>query len=429
MKKRERRDKLNWLSLGFSLASVHYGLGFLLGTGEAIVTKGSLGIIYPLSCSLGLLSLTLIAPFYLKKKEPIWILMGNKYGELTGKLVGFLSGFWMVGVVASQILGGAWALSVFGFNYQFSLILIALLIFILSTLNIERLSKAFFFLLLSSSFILLLVLFEVGIGWFPKSVVAFTTAWKNITPSDMFGTIAATVIVTFLGMDFHQFVVKSLDKKNSWQGCLFGSVILLILSFLLLSIVNGAIDSRLISGLQDPKQVVPVILANFGKKNLPFLSVFFSLPLVLVSIGSGSAVAKIVSKTFDDLNIFPKISKAFLNTKLITVIIALLVSLSGSSIIGLIVSFYAVYASSIIIPFIAYVVQENNNRFVLPHAYMINSIALGTISSVVILLLPFSIFPFDRSTSIILFGIIGSLTGLVVSLIFDKFLIILKNIR
>src|SRR3989338_3802748 len=129
-------NKLNWISIGIGLMTVHYGLGFLLGSGEAIYTQGPKGILYAVAAALGVFSLIFIAPFYLKEKYPIWDLMGEKYGWALRRPVTFLSGFWMVGVVAAQILGGAWALSLFGVNKFISMIIISLLIFILSVIDI-----------------------------------------------------------------------------------------------------------------------------------------------------------------------------------------------------------------------------------------------------------------------------------------------------
>src|SRR3989338_9598146 len=106
-------NKLNWISIGIGLMTVHYGLGFLLGSGEAIYTQGPKGILYGVAAAAGVFSLIFIAPFYLKEKYPIWDLMGEKYGGTVRRLVAFLSGFWVGGGVAAQKLGGGLAPSFF----------------------------------------------------------------------------------------------------------------------------------------------------------------------------------------------------------------------------------------------------------------------------------------------------------------------------
>ena len=38
--------KLNFWQIAVSLVSIHYGLGFLIGSGEAIYDKGAIGLLY-----------------------------------------------------------------------------------------------------------------------------------------------------------------------------------------------------------------------------------------------------------------------------------------------------------------------------------------------------------------------------------------------
>src|SRR3989344_5417262 len=142
----ERR--LNSWQIAISLVSIHYGLGFLIGSGEAIYNKGSIGLLYAFSSALGLLSLTFIAPFYWENIKPIWALMGSKYGEIVEKMVATLSSLWMLGIVASQILGGASALTIFGINKYLAMVIITALIGLLSLFDLSKLSKIFLYMLL-----------------------------------------------------------------------------------------------------------------------------------------------------------------------------------------------------------------------------------------------------------------------------------------
>ncbi|MBI5358190.1 hypothetical protein HZB69_01000 [Candidatus Amesbacteria bacterium] len=343
--------KLNWVSIGISLATIHYGLGFLVGSGEAIYTQGTKGILYALASAVGLFSLILIAPFYLKKKYPIWDLMGNQYGTTVRRFVASLSGVWMVGVVASQILGGSWALSLFKINNYVSMIIISTLIFFLSMVNISKLSKIFFYMLMFSSLTLLIILFRIGVHWIPISIKSLFDSVPFFTFSDFIGIFLTTILVTFIGMDFHQFLVKAKDKENVVSGAIFGGGILIVLSILLLSVVSGSINTGLVANMSDAKQTVPSILLNFGNASIPFLGVLFSLPLVFVSIGSGSGVTRVVARTISDLDISNKIK---VNKHFLTVAVAFLISLSGKSIINLIVSFYAIYVASVFIPFLLF---------------------------------------------------------------------------
>lgn len=402
---------MNWLSIGFSLASIHYGLGFLVGSGEAIYQFGAIGILYAISSALGLFSLTLISKFYLKKQKPIWDLLGDSYGTFVKKDVSFLSGIWMVGVVASQILGGAWALSIFGFNRYLSIAVISILIFLLSALNIGKLSNIFKYMLFFSSAVLLVILIKVGAGQIPLSITELYNSFSNITFYDIVGTILSTVLVTFIGMDFHQFIVKAKNAKNAVVGSLFGFTILLILSITLLALVQGGLTTNLIIGITDPKQVIPTMLYNFGKNIHPLLGFLFSLPIVFVSIGSGSGVTKVVTKNLISLSA-ETISEKF--ARIVIILVSILIALIGNSIINLIVSFYSIYVGSVIIPFILYLVIGNKKNNTYYKSLIRLSLIFGTLCSTITFIFYFvQLTPITEhlSTFILIFGIAGSLIG------------------
>lgn len=412
-------NKLNWVSIGIGLATIHYGLGFLLGSGEAIYTQGPKGILYAVAAALGVFSLIFIAPFYLKEKYPIWDLMGKKYGKTVRHLIAFLSGFWMIGVIASQILSGAWALSLFGVNKLTSMTIISLLIFVLSVIDIGKLSKIFFYMLMFSSVTLLFVLFYIGVRWIPESINSLFNSIKFITLNDLVGVIATTILVTFIGMDFHQFLVKAKDVDNAVKGATLGSVILLVLSILLLSVVNGSIKTGLIGSIADAKQTVPSILFNYGNMTAPFLGIVFLFSLVFVAAGSGSGVARMVAKTISDLDFLKKIK---MDNRLLTVLIAFLVSLTGSSIINLIVAFYAIYVASVFIPFMLFLLDRSRSLH-FPKSAVRNSIVGGLTGSMFVFLnrfIPGSFLANNQATYIMIVGFLCSAAMFIISKIFTN---------
>ena len=74
--------RLDTLSLTAMLVSAHYGLGFLLGTGEKTFTLGFAGSLYAFCLGLGTLALLALAKFYWEEVEQIWTLLGDRYGRL-----------------------------------------------------------------------------------------------------------------------------------------------------------------------------------------------------------------------------------------------------------------------------------------------------------------------------------------------------------
>src|SRR5687768_530254 len=105
------------------LVSLHYGMGFILGTGEQTYLHGASGAVYPLAAGAGLLGISIFARFYWHEQKPIWDILGNHYGESVRHLTNFLSWVWMIGVMAGQIVGAGYALSVLGVPAHIAIVL------------------------------------------------------------------------------------------------------------------------------------------------------------------------------------------------------------------------------------------------------------------------------------------------------------------
>jgi SSS family solute:Na+ symporter len=104
--------KLDAFSLAALLVSAHYGLGFLFGTAEKALTLGIAGSLYAVSISVGMIATLGLAKFYWTEVEPIWTLLGNRYGNLAKILVGGLIWSSLIGIEAVQIISGAFILKV-----------------------------------------------------------------------------------------------------------------------------------------------------------------------------------------------------------------------------------------------------------------------------------------------------------------------------
>jgi SSS family solute:Na+ symporter len=249
------------------LASVHYGIGFILGTGEKAHILGAAGSLYAVSCGLGLVALALLAGFYWQKREPLWTLLGHRYGRGTRRLVLFLSWAWMVGVVASQLLGGAYIVTTLRFNPSAVLLLLALVIMLASSLPVERAARLFQVLIGGSSLALLYALTLVGGPQeYVQSVLDFGPALCDVGWSEVISTVVATVLITLLGMDFHQFVVQTRSVREARLASVLAGIGLLLLAFLPSSVVIGASRLGVIPATIDGKQTVPAVLLWVGQK-------------------------------------------------------------------------------------------------------------------------------------------------------------------
>lgn len=394
-----------------------------MGSGEAIFNQGSKGIIYALSSALGLFSLILISPFYWKQKLAIWKLLRKAYGEKVEKITAFLSVIWMLGAIATQIIGGGAALNILGVNLYCAMIIISILIILLSMQTIEKISKIFTLMLIGSTIILIYILYKNGLHWISLSLSDFLSNKTSIAPMDISGIVIPTVLITFLGMDFHQFIVKAKTKRDAIIGAFGGGVILLFLSILILGIVYSSIKLGLVGNITDAKQTLPMILYAFGGKYSKFIGVLMFLPLIVVSVGSGSGVNKIVASTIKDLAILPShLNKSALLVT-ISVIFSFLVALTGNAIVKLVVSFYAIYIGAMFIPFVFYLLSKRFNNIQTSSNTFMNSLIIGTISSLLTLVLGFlNISPFSENPSsyIALFGFLGTFSVLTISITLQK---------
>ncbi len=144
------------------------------------------------------------------------------------------------------------------------------------------------------------------------------------------------------------------------------------------------------------------------------MGIIFSLPLVFVAAGSGSGVARIVTKTISDLGFSNKIK---IDNRLLTVLMAFLVSLTGSSIINLIVAFYAIYVASVFIPFMLFLLDRSQSLN-FPKSAIRNSIIGGLTGSILVFInrfIPGSFLANNQATYIMMAGFSFSIMAYIIS--------------
>ena len=272
-------------------------------------------------------------------------------------------------------------------------------------------------MLLFSSLMLLGIFLSNGYQWFFISVAGFAREAVRVSFLDFVGIVLTTVLITFIGMDFHQFLVQAKTKRDASTGALLGFILLAILSFMLLATVESSIKFGFIQNIQDSKQVIPLILLKFGQKYFYLLGFVTFLPVIFVSIGSGSGVTKILNSSITCLKILPqKISEKWVSFGIC--IAAFIIALTGRSIIELIVSFYAIYIGGVFIPFLAYVSCLRFKRLVFTAIDIKMSMMAGVIFSLVTFL--YTLQPqFENfgheSAYLLLSGLLGSFLVLVFS--------------
>ncbi|HBB31322.1 MAG TPA: hypothetical protein DDZ80_28700 [Cyanobacteria bacterium UBA8803] len=416
--------KLDALSVAALLVSVHYGLGFLLGTGEQAFTLGVAGSLYAVSTSLGLLAILVLVKFYWKEVEPIWTLLGDCYGGFVKIVVGFLSWAWMIGVVASQILGGAFIVKILGLPLLPSMVTLTMAIALLSLVPVEQVSKLFQGLLVLSSLALLYSLWAVkGVPNYFHSLLEFVPALTQVNPPQLAGIPLTTIALTAIGMDFQQFIVQAKDMRSAYQGCLLAALILLLLAFLPSSVVVAAQDSGILPASIEAKQAIPYILLWIGGGAAQPVGILLIASLLVTALGSGGGVLRVMNQTLFDLNLLAPSRRNQILLTVFNTFLVLAIALTGTSIIELIVSFYAIYVAGVLVPFLGYLLDQKGGYHFSASTISL-SLVCGSLSAVAVLvathILPATSLLGDAALSILAIGIVFSSIGLLIGKVLER---------
>lgn len=419
---RENR-KLDAFSLAALLVSAHYGLGFLLGTAEKSQTLGLAGSLYAVSISVGTIAALALAKFYWTEVEPIWTLLGNRYGNLIKILVGLLIWSSLIGIEAVQMISGAFILKVLGAPVLPSLVSLAVLFTIVSLLPVDKASGIFQGLLLLNFLALLYGLWVLqGLPDYLRSPLEFIPSLEQVSPPNLIGISLSTIPLVLIDMKCQQFIVQARDLRSVYQGSVLAAIVLLWLALLPSSVVMAAQHAGILPAGIDGKEIMPFILLWIGGGIDQPLGIVLMLSLLVPALGVGSSVLRVQNKTVLDFGILPVSNRNRLLVAVANALFALAVALkSGGSLIGLIVSFYAVYLAAVFVPFFAYLLaQSGGYRF--SEASVRLSLIMSSLSASGALILKFinpKIAVFGRVELIIMamgvgFGVLGLLVGLAI---------------
>lgn len=373
-------------SVGVSLATIHYGMGFILGTSEKSFIYGPAGSLYPVSAGLGLVAIMVFAHIYWKEQHPIWTLLGEQYGDSIKRMVGILSVTWMIGAIVSQILGAAFIMKGVGVSKNVSMVAIACLIIGFSIIRIERFAALFKLLLGISSLAFIYTIWKLGgFHLYMTMVSQMIPSLSHVGVGEVLGISLNTIVLTSIGMDFHQFVVRAKNVKTAYTGCIFGASILLFMAFLPTAVVVGAKESQILPLAIDGKESIPLVFLWIGENTHEWIGFFLAGSLLIAAVGSGSCLNRISITTIAD---FLAIKKTRTNEMVISVVTGALcffIAFTAETIVGLIVSFYAIYVSGVLVPFLMYIVQKKGMFMVTCKSIYVSLLA-GGLSSLGVLI-------------------------------------------
>ncbi len=416
--------KLGTFSLAALLVSAHYGLGFLLGTGEKALTLGVAGSLYAVSLGLGTIALLLLAKFYWNEVEQIWTLLGNRYGNQVKILLGLMSWSSLIGIESVQIIAGAFILKVLGIPVLPSMVFLTILFAIVSLLPVEKASRIFQGLLLFNIMALLYGLWVLqGLPDYLRSPLEFIPSLQQVNTPNIIGISVSTILLVMIDMKYQQFVVQAKDVRSLYQGCVLAAILLLLLAFLPSSVVVVAKNAGILPAGIDGKETIPYILSWIGGGSNQPIGMILIAALIVPALGVGSSVLRMQNKTVFDLGIVPTSTKNRLLVGVMNASLGLAVALKGGSIINLIVLFYSAYVSAALVPFVAYILLEVGvytfSGFSVRSSLMVGSIAaLGML--ILILIMPDFVFLGSAELTLMIIGIGFGSVGLLAGQIIEK---------
>ncbi len=387
---RSENRRLNAFSLAALLVSAHYGLGFLLGTAEKSLTLSTAGSLYAVSLGLGTIALLGLAKFYWTQVDQIWTLLGSRYGSQVKILVGLMSWSAVIGIEAVQMISGAFILKVLGAPVLPSMVVLAILFTIISLLPVDKASLICQGLLFLNLLAMLYGLWVLhAIPNYLRSPLEFIPSIALVSPPQLVGTSLSTILLVLIDMKCQQFLVQAKDVRSLYQGCLLAAFLLLVLALLPSSVVVAALEAGILPTGIDGKETLPFILSWIGGGTDKPLGIVLIMSLLVPALGVGSSLLRVQTKAVLDLNIVPASNS---NRRLVAAVNALLslaVALKGGgSLINLIVSSYAVYVSTVLVPFIAYLLAHTGS-YTFSGASVKLSLIMSSISAASVLILTF----------------------------------------
>jgi len=419
---RSENRRLDALSLAALLVSAHYGLGFILGTAEKSLTLGIAGSLYAVCLGLGTIVLLGLAKFYWTQVEQIWTLLGNRYGSQVKILIGLMSWSSLIGIEAVQMISGAFILKVLGAPVLPSMVVLAILFMVVSLLPVEKVSWIFRGLLILNLLALFYGLWVLhGVPAYLRSPLEFIPSLALISPLKLVGISLCTILLVLIDMKYQQFVVQAKDVRSLYQGCLLAAILLLLLAFLPSSVVVAAQEAGILPTGIDGKETLPFILSWIGGGTDKPLGIVLILCLLVPALGVGSSVLRVQNKTVLDFKILPASNSNRLLVAFVNALLSLAVALKGGSIINLIVSFYAVYVASVLVPFVAYLLAHTG-AYAFSGASVRLSLIMSSMSASSVLILTlinpdaaiFGSIELNIMAMGIGFGVLGLLSGQVI---------------
>lgn len=288
---------LGSLQVAALLVSASYGIGFLFGSGELALSHGMAGSIYGVATGFGMLVLAAFARQLWATGLPVWDLFGRAYGKQLQGVVAFLSLIWMSGVLAAQIQGGVAVLELLGLEQTHSYLVILLLIYGASRLDLRFASALFAMCLLASAAVLVYALVVAkGMGVYLQAIPAFSEDLSTFSASRVVAISLAVGLLVCTGADYQQFVLAARSPWAAAGGCVLAGLLIFVIAFLPSAVVVAMQGGGMLGDLADSKQVVPWVLGQVAGSVGQGADKLMLIALSVAALGAGAAILRAMTE-------------------------------------------------------------------------------------------------------------------------------------
>lgn len=288
---------LGTLQVAALLVSASYGIGFLFGSGELALSHGMAGSIYGVATGFGMLVLAVFARQLWATGLPVWDLFGRAYGKQLQGVVALLSLIWMSGVLAAQIQGGVAVLELLGLEQTHSHLVILLLIYGASRLDLRFASALFAMCLLASAAVLVYALVVAkGMGVYLQAIPAFSEDLSTFSASRVVAISLAVGLLVCTGADYQQFVLAARSPWAAVGGCVLAGLLLFVIAFLPSAVVVAMQGGGMLGDLADAKQVVPWVLGQVAGSVGQGADKLMLVALSVAALGAGAAILRAMTE-------------------------------------------------------------------------------------------------------------------------------------
>ncbi len=348
------------LMVGCSFMASHFGGGFVVGGAEKGAQVGLGGAWFGIACALSyFVFLILVRRVYRLKQISIPDFLEYSYGDKVTR-VGFsiINIFACIGIIGGQIMAGQRILQAVGLEPIVGSVVSMLIVVGYSTLSglWGVLATDVIQIIIGTIGIviaLISLMADKGLAFLASSLPATNFDFIPFTPCEFTMIVVPTVLYGFLSQPSFQRVHSCKDEATAWKSTLYAAILLIPISFIppLIGMYGTAMFPGVPDGVVFIKIIVEVLNPVFG--GLVIAAVFAALMstadtllLAITAHGVHDIYRKVLNPQASEKTLM---QASYLLTAIVGVG-ALILSLTFTTIIGLLSFTYSILVSGTLIP-------------------------------------------------------------------------------